>query len=134
MQVPLTAWPEEDRNRWTAAFRAGDPFEECGPAAHLAERTRQDLHYHYGCFLGFLKAQYPERLALAAADRLDLDLITHYVPRVASPVAKGRSRLTFVSFVPRSSLSARRANGRGCCRSPSASRRKLRQNPNGIIL
>ena len=105
MQVPLTAWPEEDRNRWTAAFRAGDPFEECGLAAHLAERTRQDLHYHYGCFLGFLKAQYPERLALAAADRLDLDLITHYVAQrrqscsertVASDLRKLRAALQLV--------------------------------------
>lgn len=105
MQVPLTAWPEEDRNRWTAAFRAGDPFEECGPAAHLAERTRQDLHYHYGCFLGFLRAQYPERLALAAAHRLDLDLITHYVAQrrqscrertVASDLRKLRAALQLV--------------------------------------
>jgi len=48
-QVPFTAWPEEDRNRWTAAFKAGDPFDDCGPAAHLADRTRQgqttEKHY-----------------------------------------------------------------------------------------
>ena len=45
IQIPFEAWPEEDRIRWNAAFRAGDPFEECGPGAHLAERTRQDLYY-----------------------------------------------------------------------------------------
>ena len=105
MQVPLASWPEEDRNLWTAAFRAGDPFEECGPAAHLAERTRSDMYYRYSCFLGFLKAKYPERLALPAADRLDLGLITHYAAQrrqscsertVASDLRKLRAALRLV--------------------------------------
>ena len=56
----LTDWPEEDRSRWNAAFKAGDPFDDCGSAAHIADRTRQALRYHYEWFLGFLEAQYPD--------------------------------------------------------------------------
>lgn len=105
IQVPLATWPEEDRTLWTAAFRAGDPFEEGGPAAHLAERTRSDMYYRYSCLLGFLKVKYPERLALPAADRLDLGLITHYVAErrqscsertVASDLRKLRAALRLV--------------------------------------
>ena len=34
IQLSFAAWPEEDRNRWNAAFKAGDPFDDCGPGAH----------------------------------------------------------------------------------------------------
>lgn len=79
MQVPFAAWPEEDRNRWNAAFQAGDPFDDCGPAAYLADRTRQDLHYRYGCFLGFLMDQDPDLLALPPVERLTPSIIAQYV-------------------------------------------------------
>ena len=37
MEVPLADWPTEGRKRWTDANRSGaDPFDDCGPAAHLA--------------------------------------------------------------------------------------------------
>src|SRR5439155_23298600 len=78
IQVPLTDWPEEDRHRWNAAFKAGDPFD-CGPAAHIADRTRQGLYYRYGCFLGFLMAQHPDVLALPPTERLSPSIIAQYV-------------------------------------------------------
>jgi hypothetical protein len=38
LYLPYLAWPEEDRIRWEAAFKAGmDLFDGRGPAAHLAE-------------------------------------------------------------------------------------------------
>ena len=44
LYLPYAAWPEEDRTLWEAAFTPGtDLFDDCGSAAHLAERTR--LHY-----------------------------------------------------------------------------------------
>ena len=79
MQVPFAAWPEEDRNSWTAALKAGDPFDDCGSAAHLADSTRQHLFYRYGCFLGFLTAEYPDLLALPPAERLTPTIIAQYV-------------------------------------------------------
>src|SRR5262245_30091832 len=80
MQLPLAAWPEEDRKRWNAAFRTGDDvLDDCGPAAHLADRTRQDLYYSYGCFLGFLTAEYPDLLPLPPGERLSPGIIAQYV-------------------------------------------------------
>ena len=105
IQIPFEAWPEEDRIRWNAAFKAGDPFDECGPAAHLAERTRQDLYYRYGCFLGFVTTEHPYLLALAPADRLSPSLISQYVTvrrqscserTVASDLRKLRAALQLV--------------------------------------
>jgi integrase/recombinase XerD len=41
MRLPYTAWPAEDRERWSAANKSGaDSFDDCGPAAHLAEPSR----------------------------------------------------------------------------------------------
>jgi hypothetical protein len=47
IQVP-EGWPEEDRVGWNAAFKAGDPFDDCGPGAHLADVTRQVFRSQYG--------------------------------------------------------------------------------------
>ena len=79
IRLPLADWPEEDRIGWNAAIRTGDPFDECGPAAHLADRTREDINYRYGCFLGFLKTRSPDLLALAPSERLSPSLIAQYV-------------------------------------------------------
>ncbi len=79
IQLHPEDWPEEDRKGWNAAFKAGDPFDECGPGAHLADRTRQDLSYQYGRLLKFLAAQHPYRLARPPAKRLDPKIIAQYV-------------------------------------------------------
>ncbi len=79
IQIPFADWPEEDRYRWNAAFKTGDPFDDCGPVAHLADRTRQGLYYRYGCFLGFLMAQHPDVLALPPTERLSPSIIAQYV-------------------------------------------------------
>src|SRR5439155_23268850 len=79
IQVPFKDWPEEDRYGWNAAFKAGDPFDDCGPAAHLSDRTRQGLYYRYGCFLGFHMVQHPDLLALPPAERLTPSIIAQYV-------------------------------------------------------
>jgi hypothetical protein len=55
MRLPYTAWPAEDRERWSAANKSGaDSFDDCGPAAHLAEPSRRALQGSYARFLGFL--------------------------------------------------------------------------------
>jgi hypothetical protein len=44
IELPFPDWPEEDRKRWVDANKSGtDPFDDCGPAAHLAERSRRAL-------------------------------------------------------------------------------------------
>jgi len=79
VKLRFADWPEEDRNRWNEAFKAGDPFDACGPAAHLAERTREDLRYQYECFLGFLMARHPDVLARPMAERPTPQIIADYV-------------------------------------------------------
>ena len=72
-------WPEDDRRRWSTAFKGGDLFDESGPGAHLAERTREDLRHHYECFLGFLTVQHPQLLQRAAVERLNKQIIAGLV-------------------------------------------------------
>jgi integrase/recombinase XerD len=80
MQLPYANWPAEDRTRWTAANRPGaDPFDDCGPAAHLAEPTRRNLQGSYGRFLGFIATKHPRRLKHSAEARLDRKIIADYV-------------------------------------------------------
>ena len=80
LYLPYVAWPEEDRIRWEAAFKAGmDLFDDRGPAAHLAERTRLQLQYGYGKFLAFLGARHPSLLTRTPAERVNRKIIEDYV-------------------------------------------------------
>jgi integrase len=80
MELPLTDWPEEDRKRWTAANKSGvDPFDDCGPAAHLAECNRRALQGSYGRFLGFVSAERHGLLASKPDARIDRKIIAEYV-------------------------------------------------------
>jgi integrase len=79
MQLPYTAWPEEDRKGWDTAFRAGDPFDDCGRAAYLAAATCRALRASYGRFLGFLSTEHRGLLDLAPACRVDRKIVANYV-------------------------------------------------------
>jgi integrase/recombinase XerD len=80
LYLPYEAWPEDDQARWEAAFKAGtDPFDDHGPAAHLAERTRFGLKYGYGKFLAFLSARHRHMLARKPAARVNRKIIKEYV-------------------------------------------------------
>jgi integrase/recombinase XerD len=79
LYLPYEAWPKKDQHRWKAAFKVGtDLFDERGPAAHLAERTRLALQYAYGKFLAFLTARHPILLAHAPAKRVNRKIIEDY--------------------------------------------------------
>lgn len=72
LYLPYEEWPEDDRRRWETAVKAGtDPFDDCGPAAHLAEPTRLQLQYAYAKFLAFLSVYYASLLSRPPAQRLD---------------------------------------------------------------
>ena len=80
MQLSYNQWPEEDRDRWGAANRSGaDPFDDCGPAAHLAEPTRQNLKGCYARFLGYLSLKKSSLLACAPETRLNREIVADYV-------------------------------------------------------
>jgi integrase len=80
LYLPYSAWPENDRSCWEAAFKPGvDRFDECGPGAHLAERTKRMLWFSYRRFLAFLSAHHPSRLERAPSERIDQKIIEAYV-------------------------------------------------------
>ena len=80
LYLPYAAWPEDDRTRWEAAFKAGNNlFDDQGPAAHLAERTRLQLQYAYGKFIAFLSVRHRSLLARTPAERVNHKIIEDYV-------------------------------------------------------
>jgi integrase/recombinase XerD len=90
LYLPYETWPEDDRTRWEAAFKAGvDPFEDRGPATHLAEPTGLGLQYAWGKFLFFLSVHGPELLACAPTARVNREIIAAYVrwqPKSCGPI------------------------------------------------
>jgi hypothetical protein len=78
--LPFEAWPLDDQERWEAAFRAPeDPFDEAGPASHLALTTRRALRSSYGIFLGFIARNHSELFVRPPATRLDRELAAEYL-------------------------------------------------------
>ncbi len=78
--LPYSEWPEEDRRFWDAAFKKGKRlFDDCGPGAHLSERSQQQLQYAYGKFLKFVAVRHPDRLRCDPAARADADMIKQFV-------------------------------------------------------
>ncbi len=62
VSLRLEQWPAADQQAWQALFATGDLFDEQGPGAHLATRTRTSLANEYGCWLGFLGRFEPQAL------------------------------------------------------------------------
>jgi integrase/recombinase XerD len=80
LYLSYAAWPKEDQTRWKVAFKVEtELFDDSGPAAHLAERTRLQLQYTYGKFLCFLSARHPDLLARAPAERVNRTTIEGFV-------------------------------------------------------
>ena len=113
LELPFKAWPLVDQTLWEAAFlTADDPFGQCGPASHLAEATRRMWRSSYGIWLGFLSANYPERLTYSPAGRIYPDLAAEYViwrRRTCGALALAsdlhRLRLAITNMCPGSELS-----------------------------
>jgi integrase/recombinase XerD len=78
--LPYAEWPEEDRRLWYAAFKKGPGlFDDCGPAAHLSERSQQQFRYTYGKFLKLVALKHPDRLACSPAARVTAGMIEEFL-------------------------------------------------------
>ena len=78
--LPYAEWPEEDRGLWDATFKKGERlFDDCGPGAHLSERSQQQLQYAYGKFLKFVAVRHTDRLGCDPAARVSADMIKEFV-------------------------------------------------------
>jgi len=80
LYLPKMGWPKLDQTLWDAAYKSGtDPFDECGPAVHHAQRTKLQLEYAYGKLLAFLSDRHPELLKRSPSERLSRKIIEEYV-------------------------------------------------------
>jgi integrase len=77
--LPFTSWPIRVQERWAAAFRAGDRFDESGCGAHLADTTRKARQESCGRFLGFLSANHPDRMSASPEAWIDRSIVAEYV-------------------------------------------------------
>ena len=53
--LPVSEWPDADRQAWEAACRPGIRLKPGGSADYLAEVSREDFARRYGAFLEFLQ-------------------------------------------------------------------------------
>ncbi len=82
-------WPRADQVAWKAAFAAGDPFDDQGPAAHWRPRSRQSIASGYGRWIGWLKETDPEALELPPADRLTEARVRRFITDLGIQVEAG---------------------------------------------
>jgi integrase/recombinase XerD len=79
LQLPFSAWPDEDRHRWGEAFRPGDFFDENRRGAHLSPATRNALRVSYAQYLRFVAEKYPLLLRKLPEQRIDRAKLAEYV-------------------------------------------------------
>src|SRR3984893_2345431 len=79
MHLPFDDWPAEDRIQWESAFKTGDPFDESGPGAHLAESTPRVQRESYARFLGFISTHRQDLMHLPPHARIDRLVVAAYV-------------------------------------------------------
>jgi integrase len=77
--LSFSDWPAEDQQRWEAAFKSSDRFDERSYGAHLAPTTRKARRDSYGRFLGFISAVHSERLIAQPQARIDRSTVAEYV-------------------------------------------------------
>jgi len=79
----LEHWPTADQEAWCALFTTGDMFDEKGPGAHLADRTRTSLENVYGRWLAFLVRTEPHGLDEALGERITRERIVSFAHHLA---------------------------------------------------
>ena len=80
LYLPKADWPKVDQALLHAACKLGtDPFDDCGPAAHLAQRTQSQLEYAYGKYLLFVSDRHPDLLKRPPAERINRNTIADYI-------------------------------------------------------
>jgi hypothetical protein len=76
--MPLAEWPAYDRERWLAATRNGDIFDEAGVRSSHRPVSNRKMELGYGRFLTFLIRQ-GSPLGGSAADTVDRNMVVAYV-------------------------------------------------------
>ena len=85
--LPVNEWPEADRQALRAAYEPGDVFDgTAGPGAHLAEGTRAWIRFTFRRWLGFLKANYPDDLSKAPAERITPERVRAFIEHLSAEI------------------------------------------------
>lgn len=85
--LPVNEWPKADREAFRAAYEPGDVFDEtAGSGAHLAKATRGAIELTYRRWLGFLKANHPEDLRMAPAERIVPERVRAFIDHLSAEV------------------------------------------------
>ena len=77
--LPVSEWPDADRQAWEAACRPGIRLKPGGSADYLAEVSREDFARRYGAFLGFLQRRGTLDLNAAAAAQVTPSNVEPYI-------------------------------------------------------
>jgi hypothetical protein len=83
LHLPYDQWPAEDQRLWETAVGDDDPFSDAG-AAHLADATLRQRWFAWRRFLGFLAIEEPVALAMAPAERLNLERVRRFCSYLAA--------------------------------------------------
>jgi integrase len=86
--LPLSQWPDADRQEWENACRPGSRLKSGGAASRLAQVTRGTITWRYGLFLGFLQQDGRLNAGAAAASQVTPSNVEAYI---ASLTARVRS-------------------------------------------
>jgi integrase/recombinase XerD len=78
--LPVSGWPQADRDVFTSAYEPGDVFDEtAGPGSHLSEGSRTMIRCTYRRWLGFLKAKYPDDFSISPAERITPERVRVFI-------------------------------------------------------
>jgi integrase/recombinase XerD len=87
--LPVNDWPEADRAAFRAAYEPGDLFDgTAGPGAHLAEGTRGAIRFAYRRWLAFLKANHPDDLSVAPAERITPERVRAFIHCLSAQIGQ----------------------------------------------
>ena len=79
LSFPFAEWPADDQRLWTAAFEAGDLFDDGGSGAHLCAATRLMLQKSYARFLRFIVVEHHDLLLCPPNERIDRTVVAGFV-------------------------------------------------------
>lgn len=80
--LALKLWPAHDQQAWERAFQPGSLLRR-GAGLRLSASSRDGLKYAHGMMLGFLAANYPERMDLKLEERLTPEIVEVFISTIA---------------------------------------------------
>ena len=80
LHLPVASWPDEDRQRFAAAFRKGPTiFDDAGPGAHLRLTTVGAICFGWRRWLGWIARTNPELLVGPAEARITPQRVKDFI-------------------------------------------------------